>query len=1019
MRSPEPASLYRHGGGALLRAAVVPLTRAPDWWPDLGDTESCRSWIRHAWDVPGFADAVRHASPALGDRVDAIHAGRAVEDKLVRRAAAAMVRYLLRAIGRPTPFGLFAGVAPVSVGAAAHARWSDGHRAVARVDTQWLADVIDHLEAIPDLLERLDVVGNDLAVRRGGRWEVPLGPDRASVRYTRAVAEVRAAAASAVRFSVLADKVAAEFPGADEASVREMLTGLVRQGFLITCLRAPLTVVDPLSYLMERLGTLDAGTIPAAAALVRDLEVVHQQLRQHNNAAPSEGQAHIRTLLTQPMRRLSAAGRTPLAVDLRLDCRVGIPDHVVAEMERAASLLLRMTRRSAGEPVWRSFHAAFCDRYGTGTLVPVAEVVDPDAGLGYPAGYPGSVHHRPPAAVLERDEALLSLAWQAVADGSREITLSEDAIQAITAEEFDPRYIPPHVELAARIHASSVEALNRGDYILTVAPARSAGTLTSRFTPTATGTGLEEVYRAVPPAVDGAVPVQMSFPPVYPHAENVCRVPAYLPHMLTLGEHRSDGDGVITVEDLAVTATRERLYLVSMSRRRVVEPQVFHALSLEKQPPRLGRFLAHLPRAFSATWHEFDWGPHAHRLPYLPRIRCDRVVLSPARWRLTSRDLPPAATGHDAWQQAIDEWRRRWHCPDTIELRAADRTLRMSLDQPAHLAILRIQVERTGEAALTEAAATADDFGWIGGHAHEIAVPLVRTGPAAPSPLAGALPTITNAGHGHLPASGRARWLSAKVFTHPERLDDLIADHLPALLASLDGDPAYWFVRYRTPQETDHLRLRIRTSDRQAYAACAAAVGDWAQNLRDEGVISRLALDTYHPEVGRYGAGPAIEAAEAAFAADSHAVGTALRLLPGTTIHPTALTSIGMLDIAEGFLGSRDDAVAWLIDRPAAAISAERSVAEQVVRCAIDGLLPNRAEWPPAVADARRARAAALSAYRQTLPTDIDTEVVLESLLHMHHNRALGIDPDREATCRRLARQAALAHRVQQAGGDR
>jgi lantibiotic biosynthesis protein len=32
---------------------------------------------------------------------------------------------------------------------------------------------------------------------------------------------------------------------------------------------------------------------------------------------------------------------------------------------------------------------------------------------------------------------------------------------------------------------------------------------------------------------------------------------------------------------------------------------------------------------------------------------------------------------------------------------------------------------------------------------------------------------------------------------------------------------------------------------------------------------------------------------------------------------------------------------------------------------------------------------------------------VLESLMHMHHNRAVGIKPEGERTCRRLARQAA------------
>jgi len=39
---------------------------------------------------------------------------------------------------------------------------------------------------------------------------------------------------------------------------------------------------------------------------------------------------------------------------------------------------------------------------------------------------------------------------------------------------------------------------------------------------------------------------------------------------------------------------------------------------------------------------------------------------------------------------------------------------------------------------------------------------------------------------------------------------------------------------------------------------------------------------------------------------------------------------------------------------------------------------------------------------------------VLESLLHMHHNRALGVDRDGEAICRHLARQAALAWQVKQ-----
>lgn len=91
--------------------------------------------------------------------------------------------------------------------------------------------------------------------------------------------------------------------------------------------------------------------------------------------------------------------------------------------------------------------------------------------------------------------------------------------------------------------------------------------------------------------------VQLSFPPVFRRAENICRVPAYLPHVLPLGEHRGADAGcadtdsaedtntdatAIPLEDLAITATRTGLHLVSLSHQQVVDPQVFHGLALEK-----------------------------------------------------------------------------------------------------------------------------------------------------------------------------------------------------------------------------------------------------------------------------------------------------------------------------------------------------------------------------------------------------------------------------------------------------
>lgn len=1013
--------LYRHCGVALLRAAAAPLSRAPGHWPDPSDPESYRAWLHQVWEQPDLVDAIRQASPGLADRVDAICAGRSVQTKRVRSATIATVRYVLRAGGRHTPFGLFAGVAPVTVGSSVQMQWGNDHRPVAHVDTQWLADVVEDLERHPELLERLDVVFNDLAVRRGGRLEAPQGPSRVTVRYTSAVDTVRDASASPIGFGALAEKLSEAF-GAEYAAARGMLTELVHQGFLITSLRAPMTVTDPLVHLVARLRDAGADTLPSIASQLADLEVIRSDLHDHNHPTATGAQrARRRATITQRMRELSSAGRTPLAVDLRLDCHLQVPDHVLSEMELAASALVRLTRQPTGEAPWRDFYTAFCERYGTATLVPLADVVDPAAGLGLPAGYPGSVLPSPTAGPSERDEKLLALAWQAVADGSREVTLVEETIEALTVGEpsFEAA-IPPHVELAARIHAASIQAVERGEYTLTVVPARSAGTLTSRFTTLAHGSGLEEVYATVPTASEGALAVQLSFPPVYPHAENICRVPAYLPHVLSVGEHRGHDDTAIPLDDLAITATHEGLYLVSLSRRRVLEPQAFHALALEKQPPPLARFLAHISRALGAAWHEFDWGPHAGRLPFLPRVRYRRAVLSPARWRLATQDLPPGGAGSDEWGQALDRWRRRWQCPETVELRDADRTLCLVLDEPVHAEILRTHLKRAGHAMLVEAVRGPAELGWLDGHAHEIAVPLVSTRRAAPNPLAARLPGVTNTGHGQLPGSLGAAWLYVKIHTDPELLDEIIAEQLPRLLNTLDEDARYWFVRYRSPRETDHLRLRIRTPDRAAYARSVAAVGAWADALRHEGLAGRLALDTYHPEVGRYGYGAAMDAAEDVFIADSITVSAQLRHLPAAVIDPTALAALNLAGIVEGFVGNLAGAMGWLTARPAPApAAADRAAADQVVGLSRGDMLRGLPGWEGEVGEAWQARGTALSEYRTQLPVEVDVDAVLEALLHMHYNRALGIDREGERACRRLARRAALAWTAQQAGDGR
>jgi thiopeptide-type bacteriocin biosynthesis protein len=233
---------------------------------------------------------------------------------------------------------------------------------------------------------------------------------------------------------------------------------------------------------------------------------------------------------------------------------------------------------------------------------------------------------------------------------------------------------------------------------------------------------------------------------------------------------------------------------------------------------------------------------------------------------------------------------------------------------------------------------------------------------------------------------------------------------LPELLTDLNEDIGCWFLRYRSPHQTDHLRLRVRVPDRARYEQYLAIVGQWAAWLRLDAVCSSLVFDSYQPETGRYGGdGATMAAAEDVFVADSRAVSAQLRHLAASAIDPTALAAASMVHLAIGLLGV-ETGVRWLADHAVTAgTSPDRTAAEQAQRLGIavlDEVLP---EWPIPVSEAWHARTAALGTYRSRLLDYSNIDYVIESLLHMHHNRALGIDPDSERAARRSARRAALA----------
>ncbi|GAA1591205.1 lantibiotic dehydratase [Kribbella hippodromi] len=884
-------------------AAAAPTRTAPD--PATATVGELSTYLREVLTDAALLEAIELSSPSLAASLQRILAGADVERAKLERAILATTRYLLRMTGRPTPFGLLAGVAPVvfdGLSGSAKVRIGSAHTRQVLPDEGWL-----HAERRGQLPVR--VVANNLAVIRGDRLVLPYlrklaedDPGRElSLANSEAVQFIRAAARRPVAYEVLRARLLEATPDATPADADQLLDQLLTREILL----GEYAQADP------------------------DAPVVTDRLGRPGS----------------------------VQVDLRVDADVRLPQAVADEAARVGSLLWRLSPPGDGLPALASYHRAFLDRYGTDRVVPVLDLLDPQVGLGPPAGYRIPVGERGGAEVpsntcsAARDQALaVALVENA---GAEELVLDNQLVSQLVSEGSDRA--PDSLDLCAQVLADSPEALERGEFLLAATSGSiAAGAMIGRFA------GLLGVEDALGELYDvpGPVPVQLKFAPYEPRFGNVLREPQLLPHTLAVGTFADPDDpAVVEVRDVCVGTTGERLYLFSKRLGReltVVRPNMLNVVT---GAPNVARFLAAVGLAGRRFWTPWQWG-RLDVMPRLPRVRSGRSILAPALWRTD----PELATVRDQseWDAALDHWRERLAVPEVIRVGMFDHHLDLDLRVPLHRRLLRDQLRKEPSSVVSE---TLNAYGVTAGHANELVVPLVSV---AERPEVVANPSWRTADERpprHLPGG---EWLSAKVYLAADLQDALLVGAVRELVARMGVD-RWFFLRYRDPSE--HLRIRFRGGD-------PAVLNAWAGELVEAGRIRTVVLDEYEPEVARYGGAGVMGAAEDVFCADSRAVLEQLRLRAGRrlTMPVEWLAALNHLDLLGGF-GQLEQ---WFLDTYPIELSNEVSPKDRAefakLHAGFEGL------------DCWGQRRAAVERY-----AGVSMPAVM-SVLHLHNNRLLGTD---------------------------
>lgn len=900
---------------AILRLSLRAQEGAGDGRPPVDfDDDSLRAYLARVGADPLVREAIAVSSLPLDETLDRLAAGFPVRSRQLRGGTVSAARYLLRMRSRATPFGIMAGVAAARFEDRAQVRIGASHGKLVRPDRGWLHELVRRFQGEPAVLAGLRVVANDLCAVRGERLVLPreLIEDAAGQRViqrgerplnglTRRAIEI---ARTPIVFGQLAGLLAAEYPAEAELAETE-LAQLVEEGYLLTELLPPATCEDPLGHIIALLTRIGERDLRASLLAVR------AAMGRYEAAAPGSGYPQLRAL-SSAMQVLQATDR-PIHVDLAFDANVALPRAVAEELESSTSAAWRLAKPQPNPLA--SYLGRFRERYGTSALVPIKELLDPHAGLGSPTHAGPSPGHpsAPGRAGLgsARESALCGLAQRAAARHEREVVLDNALLRSL-AGSSDAEEPATYIEVCGRLLADSPQALERGEFRIVLGPPNYTrpGAMFGRFLSLLPK--LRDPFSAAVGELSAgwspASTVHLVGANTHASADNVSQLPQLGDHLLAVGVFAdSSRPQVLRLDDVAIGARPDGLYAVSLRTGEELVPLVFHANEMRSSAPTPIWLLFQLGLQRTPRWRMWDWGAAAAHLPFLPRIRYGRTVLSSARW-LPDPELLNPDLGWARWRAAADRWREVWEVPDRIEAGMGDWLLPLELDSDADLRVLRDELRRRGPNVVCLEEPTAGGFGtgWADGHTVEVAVALRPRRTRPDQPPAYALPAREAADAAAMRPVFRpgGEWLYLKCDAAIEAHQEILARYLSELLDLAEPLADRWFFA-RCAEPGPQLRLHFHGTPYALNTQLAPRVHAWADRLARAGLLGDLALATYRPDVAGYGGPKAVEAAEVAFCADSRAVVGQLDLRHGgqLTMPIALLGAANCLDLAERLHG--------------------------------------------------------------------------------------------------------------------
>ncbi|WP_193768918.1 lantibiotic dehydratase [Metasolibacillus meyeri] len=820
-------------------------------------------------------ETIAISSPSLLSSIESISTDSKSKDK--RNVIKGIFRYLNRVSTRTTPFGL---CASVGIGEflqnSTEREISFNYQKRVQIDMEWAHKLIKLLQADYGLLNQLDVKLNQGILIKGNRAKLVFSSDsvdyegsnstysETTINYNHIVEEVYSLSKKGIPFREVIAILSLKYPLVETKVITQFLVSLVEQEFLVTNLNIPNNVHNPLAHILDVLLTTNEKH-----PIVNELKIINEMINFYQELPIGEGlDIYMNTI--EKMKNIVSV-KNFLKVDLITnEISYLLTESHKKEIENITKLLCDFTAINGGvvDASLQEYHSSFLERYGLDREVPILELLDKDFGLGAPNGYKYPPNEEENGDFKGRhllgfvDNLFLEWIMESLLTNQYELQLSEEHIDMISKVKESENRLPDSLDIYFTTHRHNGEK----KFILGSNPyANGAGSTLGRFInyfPDQYDFWIDINKREKKLHPD-ALLVEVQPAPVNPRNLNVCQVKDRRDYNMCIISN-THIENNINIDDVVVGCTHDALYIKSQELQKEIIPLTSHMLNPDICP-NVYRFLLEVGAQRRGTNYPYFFSNLVSLdLAFIPRISYKNFILSPARWTIKHHTFKGCKNLED-FIDAFNVFREKYSLPKYVYLSVFDNRILLNTENTMHIQDLFKEVSKLSHGltlALIEYVESDEKY------PTELVFSLINTKISSDEEvftkkvLNNNMRVILDKNRMKMPFS---EWIYIKLYCPENRQEELLGEHLLKFIHKNDWFEQFFYMRYKDPKFHIRLRFKVPLVDKEKLDK----VKEWINQLQEIGIISNCIIDTYDPEIERYGGPELINYAENLFYYDS------------------------------------------------------------------------------------------------------------------------------------------------------